>query len=97
MRESQKCDSLRVAYEAKEQLIQDLIMNNLDLYKQFSFERDLKKSALEDYREAKKEIDLIDRKRFGVGLHFGTTFDKEWKPVPVISIGLNINIFSFSL
>jgi allophanate hydrolase subunit 1 len=97
MKESRKCDSLRVAFENKSVLIEDIIKSNNQMYIDFQNERDLKNQALKRKIDAENELKKLDKKIFSIGFHFGSTVDKDWNPVPVISVGLNIHLFSFNL
>ena len=98
IKESIKCDSLRSAFSKKDLLINDLINNNLLMYKDFKSERIKKNEAIKDKEKAEKALKKFNNKRFGIGISVGpglSYLDSTIKIIPTISISLHYSIFRF--
>lgn len=95
IKESKKCDSVRVALVKKDSLVLELIENNLQMFSEFSAERLLKNEAIKQREDARLELDKFDRKRFGVGFSVGASLGPDFTVQPAIMIGINYSIFRF--
>ena len=71
IKDIRKCDSVRVALLKKDTLIFELTENNLQMFSDFSIEREKKKQAIEARNEAQRKLDKFDRKRFSLGISVG--------------------------
>jgi hypothetical protein len=72
MKESRKCDSLKVAHTKKSILLQDLIKSNLTMFNDLERERKLRESLQLQLKSTNKDLLRLSKKRsnswlYGIG------------------------------
>lgn len=77
----------------KDSLINDLIKNNLEVFKDFHYERLKKKEYKEELIDLKNNSSKI--KRFGISVSIGPSFSSDLKFGSSINIGLSYSFFRF--
>lgn len=98
IKDIKKCDSVRVALLKKDTLIFELTENNLQMFSDFSAEREKKKQAIEARNEAQRKLDKFDRKRFSLGISVGPGMyvaDNKIAFGPTIALTLHYSLFRF--
>lgn len=98
IKDIKKCDSVKVALIKKDTLITELTKNNLEMFSNFSNERNKKKQAIKERDKAQQKLNSFKRKKFNLGLSVGPviyTTNESFSFKPAVLIGLNYSIFSF--
>jgi hypothetical protein len=94
-KESRKCDSLKVAFYKKDQLIEDLVKNNLSSFEEFILERNKKAEAIKELEDIKREMKNINKKRFSLGITVGPALTSSFKIEPAFMFGLSYSLIKF--
>lgn len=94
-KESKKCDSLKVAFNSINNLVNSLADNSIKTFSEFLKEREKKEKAQAEAEEIRKELLSLDRKRFGIGISTGVGVNSDFKFYPAILVGINFSIIRF--
>ena len=95
VKESRKCDSIKVALNKKDILISEMAFNNLEMWEDFKSEREKKNEAIEARSAAQEAMNKINDKRFGLSIGIGAGLDSEIKVKPVVALIVSYTFWRF--